>query len=76
MMSFLELVEMVKELPLDLKLELIEKISENINYPVDPEIESAWDKEIENRIADLDNGRITSISYKAVQKKMAKILGK
>ena len=73
-MSFIELLEIAKELPLDLKLELIDKINESINYPVDSEVEAAWTAEIKNRIADIDSGTVTCIPYEDIQQKIEKKL--
>ncbi len=62
-MSFTELIEAARDLPLDLKLELLDKLNESINFPLGPEVEALWNEEIDKRIMEIDSGKTKPISY-------------
>jgi putative addiction module component (TIGR02574 family) len=69
-MSFTEILEAARDLPLDLKLELLDKLNESINFPLDPEVEASWNEEIDKRIMEIDTGKVKPISYEDLMTKI------
>jgi putative addiction module component (TIGR02574 family) len=67
-----EILQEALALPREARARVLEKILHSLE-PHDPEVraeaewEQAWDKEIERRVRDLDEGRATAISYEELQ---------
>jgi putative addiction module component (TIGR02574 family) len=59
------LYEKIKEdallLPPEARIELIEKLIESLNLPIQTEIDHLWAEEAERRIKEFDEGRVTGI---------------
>ena len=71
-MSFQELLDTAKDLPLDLKLELLEALNSSIQLPVDPDIEEAWNAEIDKRVSEIDSGKVDSVSLHTLNERLRK----
>jgi putative addiction module component (TIGR02574 family) len=50
-------------LPDSERAELAAWLIESLDPGVDPEVEEAWDAEIQRRIEDLDSGRVTAVPW-------------
>ena len=48
-------------LPVDARVNLIEKLLTSLNLPTQPEIDQMWAKECERRIAQIDKGTVKLI---------------
>jgi len=70
-----ELFSMIEDLPVDVKTALVEKILASI-YPAQKELEEKWKKEIEERVYELQTGKVQLISgeevFKEIQEKFNK----
>lgn len=56
MMTLAEIEEQARQLSAEDRARLAEAMLESLLEPPDPEIEAAWDREIERRLARLDSG--------------------
>ncbi len=61
----LELVSMVESLPVDMRAMLVEKLLNSLQ-PRDNDVDEAWSKEIERRIAEIDSGTVQTVSGEKV----------
>jgi putative addiction module component (TIGR02574 family) len=57
-------------LPLDLRAELVDKLLESLNVPLDEEVEQAWAEDAEKRLEEIDSGKVNPISGDEVFKKI------
>ncbi len=71
----LELVDMVESLPIDIKLELIDRLIESIS-PTTKEIEEAWKEEAERRIEEVRSGKVKPIPVEEVFAEIERDFGK
>ena len=55
-----ELVSIAESLPIDLKIELIDKLLESIS-PSEGEIDELWKVEVERRIDEVESGKVNTI---------------
>jgi putative addiction module component (TIGR02574 family) len=55
-----ELVSIAESLPIDLKIELIDKLLESIS-PSQGEIDELWKVEVERRIDEVESGKVNTI---------------
>jgi len=58
--------EEVLSLPVQDRMELIDRLIESLNLPGDPEIDRLWAEEAERRLSELKTGPATSIPGKKV----------
>lgn len=65
----MELVDMVDSLPIDIKLEVIDRLLESIS-PSRKEIEDAWGEEVERRIDEVESGKVKTIPGEEVFARM------
>ncbi|CAN5621805.1 hypothetical protein BH24ACI3_BH24ACI3_04650 [soil metagenome] len=56
----MDIMERVELLPIDMKIELVDKILESLT-PNQKEIDELWKIEVERRIDDLESGKATTI---------------
>ena len=56
----MQLTDMVDSLPIDMKLELIDRLLESIS-PTKKEVEEAWKVEAERRIDEVRSGKVKTI---------------
>jgi putative addiction module component (TIGR02574 family) len=70
------LLDTAIHLPPAERAELVEGILSSFDAPVDPAIDAAWAKEVEERIAALDRGEIATIPAALVFERAAKKFGK
>jgi len=70
-----ELVSIADSLPIDLKLELIDKLLESIS-PSQADIDEFWKGEVERRIDEVDSGKVKTISGDEVFAKIRERFGK
>lgn len=70
-----ELLEMVDSLPIDIKLELIDRLLESIS-PTTKEIENAWKDEAERRIEEVRTGKVKPIPIEEVFAEIERDYGK
>lgn len=73
MMTITELWDIAESLPLELKVQLVEKLLGSLN-PSMEEIDVAWAEESEKRVADLESGKVTSIPGEEVFEEIRKRL--
>jgi len=71
----LELVDMVDSLPIDIKLELIDRLLESIS-PTTKEIEDAWKEEAERRVEEVRTGKVKTIPVEEVFAEIERDFGK
>ena len=67
-----DLLSMVDSLPIDIKTKLIEKILNSL-YPTQKEIDELWAEEAENRLKEIKNGNVKTISSKEVFKEVKRL---
>lgn len=73
--STAEFESIAVSLPIDMKIELIDRLIESIS-PVNSEIDEAWKIEVERRIDEVENGTATLIPGDEVFAKIRKRFGK
>jgi len=61
----LDIMERAEMLPIDMKIELIDRLLESIS-PTQAEIDEQWKIEVERRIDDVENGKVDLISGEEV----------
>ena len=66
---------MVDSLPIDIKLELIDRLLESIS-PTTKEIKDAWKEEAERRIEEVRTGKVKSIPVEEVFAEIERDFGK
>jgi len=71
----LELMDMVDSLPIDIKLELIDRLLESIS-PTKKEIEEAWKVEAERRMEEVHSGKVKAIPVEEVFAEIERDFGK
>ena len=64
-----ELEDLVDLLPIDMKLELIDRLLESISS-TSKEVEEAWEAEVERRIDEVENGEVKLIPGEEVFARM------
>ncbi len=67
-----KIYEQALDLPMEDRMELIDKLLINANLPTQQEINDAWSKEIERRIKDIENGNAELIPGKVVFERINK----
>ncbi len=55
------LTDEVLSLPVEMRIQLVDKLLESLNPPTPKEVEEAWAKEIERRIAEDERGEAKMI---------------
>ncbi len=70
-----DIMERAEMLPIDMKLELIDRLLESIS-PIDPEIEEAWKVEAEKRIEEVRTGKVKTIPIEEVFAAIERDFGK
>ena len=61
----MDIVERVELLPIDMKIEVIDKILEGLT-PTEKEIDELWKAEVESRIDEVESGAVKTIPGDAV----------
>ena len=56
----MDLLERVDSLPIDMKIEIVDKILESLS-PTQTDIDDLWKAEVERRIDDLESGKAKTI---------------
>ena len=54
------------DLPVEVRLRLVEKLLESLNLPTQAEIDRLWAEEAERRVAQIDRGDVVPIPADAV----------
>jgi putative addiction module component (TIGR02574 family) len=65
----MEIIERVESLPIDMKLEIIDRLLESISPP-QKEIDDAWSAEVERRIDEVESGKVKTIPGEEVFARM------
>ncbi len=65
MIEMNELIEMAESLPIDLKMQLIDRLLKSLTSS-QREIEELWSEEAERRVRELKEGKVTAIPGEAV----------
>ncbi len=73
--STADLVSIADSLPIDLKIELIDKLLESIS-PSQSEIDELWKVEVERRIDEVESGKVKTIPGGEVFAKIRERFGK
>ena len=71
----MDIIEVAESLPIDLKLELIDRLLESIS-PTSREVEEAWKVEAERRIEEVRSGKVKPIPVKEVFAEIERDFGK
>lgn len=71
----IEITDMVDSLPIDMKLELIDRLLESIS-PTKKEVEEAWKVEAERRIEEVRSGKVKTIPVEEVFAEIERDFGK
>ena len=56
-----KLLQEVLSLPSHLRTKLIDKLIESLNIPIQKDIDKLWAEEAEQRISDINSGKVKSI---------------
>ncbi len=64
----MEIMDVVDSLPIDIKLELVDRLLESIS-PRRKEIDDAWSEEVERRIDEVESGKVKLIPLDEVREK-------
>jgi putative addiction module component (TIGR02574 family) len=76
MKTFEEVASEAFQLPTDQQLKLANQILMNVDPPSDPQVDKAWDEEIQRRIRQYDNGEVAGIPgpevFRAIRQKIRK----
>ena len=67
----MEIMDVVDSLPIDMKLELVDRLLESIT-PSRKEIDDAWNDEVERRIDEVESGKVKLIPLEEVRERMRK----
>jgi len=67
----MEIMDVVDSLPIDMKLELVDRLLESIS-PTKNEIEEAWKDEVERRIDEIESGEVKLIPLEEVRERFRK----
>lgn len=65
----MEIMDVVDSLPIDMKLELVDRLLESIT-PSRKDIREAWSDEVERRIDDVESGKVELIPGEEVFARM------
>lgn len=55
------IVEDALELPVDARIDLVDRILVSLNLPAQPDIDKMWSEEAERRVAEIDRGEVELI---------------
>ena len=64
-----ELMTIIETLPIEIRIELIEKLLNSLNFP-QKEIDRLWVEEAERRLREIENGEVGTVSIEKVFKKI------
>jgi len=67
-----DLISMIESMPIDVKTTIVEKILASLQ-PIQKDIDELWTKEVEERISDIESGKVQIISGKEVFKEIEEI---
>ena len=67
-----DLIAEISDLPMDQRAKIADHILQTLNSP-DPEIESAWIQEVEERVDEYEKGKVELIPAKKVFKSLREI---
>lgn len=70
-----ELISMVESLPIDIKTQLIDKLLNSLN-PSQKDIDELWAKEAEQRVAEIRDGKVSTIPGEKVFEQIRNRLSK
>ena len=71
----MDLMERVESLPIDMKIELVDKILESLT-PNQKEIDELWKTEVERRVDDFESGKAKTIPGEQVFANIRERFGK
>lgn len=69
-----ELFAEAVSLPLDIRMQLVDKLLQSL-HPIQKEIDELWAEEAEKRVEEIKSGKVTTIPGEGVFKKIRKRLG-
>ena len=75
-MTLDQIVEETQHLPPRQISELVDRLTLNLHHAIDPEIEQAWVKEVQKRVAELESGQVKEVSGEEVSERIRKIVGR
>ena len=70
-----QIVEETRQLPADVVARLVDRILVARHGGIEPDVEEAWKAEIEQRVAEIDEGTAQSIPVEASLARIRKIAG-
>jgi putative addiction module component (TIGR02574 family) len=62
-----EILKVALALPIEARAALADSLLESVDSEVDEDAEAAWQREIARRVAELDSGAVTPISWAEVR---------
>ena len=70
-----QIVEETRQLPADVVAELVDRILLERHGGIEPEVESAWKREIDRRIEEIESGKVEGIPVDESLARIRKIAG-
>jgi putative addiction module component (TIGR02574 family) len=69
-----KIVERALKMPARERAEIAQRLLESLDRQMDVNVESAWQSEVEKRIAELDTGQVTCIPWEEVRERLMRNL--
>jgi len=67
-----DLISIIESMPIDVRANLVEIIIASLQ-PIQKDIDEVWAKEVEERISDIESGKVQMLSGKEVFKEIEEI---
>ena len=65
-----KIIETVLNLPLEDRAIIAERILTSLDSRIEPDVEIAWQNEIQKRLSEIDNNEVECISWEEVRNKL------
>jgi len=75
-MTLDQIVKEASHLPREQVAEVVDRLTLTLHADVEPEIEASWKQETRRRLADLESGKVRTISGRVVSHRIRKIVGR
>jgi len=69
-----ELLKKALSLPVSERADLAGSLIESLDETHDPSVETAWDEEIQRRMADIDSGKVKPVSLEEARRRLSSAL--
>lgn len=71
----MEIMDVVDSLPIEMRLELIDRLLESIT-PLRNDVEEAWKDEVERRIDEVESGEVKLVPLEEVRERLGRRYGR